>query len=67
VGGAGGAGLDAVGWADDGSIEAVESTAPARFLAGVLWHPEQNDERLFAALVEAARARRAQRRQSGVT
>ncbi len=62
-----GTGLEAVAWADDGSIEAVESTAPAPFLVGVLWHPEQDDERLFAALVEAARARRAERRQSAVT
>jgi len=54
-----GTGLKAVAWADDGSIEAVESTGRAGFLVGVLWHPEHDgDERLFSALVEAARARR---------
>ena len=46
-------GLDAVGWAADGTIEAVE--APG-FVLGVQWHPEQDldDVRLFAALVDAA-------------
>ncbi|MBA3372433.1 MAG: gamma-glutamyl-gamma-aminobutyrate hydrolase family protein [Euzebyaceae bacterium] len=47
--------LRAVGWADDGSIEAVEAPGPA-FAAGVLWHPEVGDDpRLFTALVAAAR------------
>jgi putative glutamine amidotransferase len=44
------------GWADDGSVEAVE--LPGRpFALGVLWHPEAGDDlRLFAALVDAARS-----------
>jgi gamma-glutamyl-gamma-aminobutyrate hydrolase PuuD len=47
--------------AEDGSIEAVEATARGRFLVGVLWHPEQDgDEPLFAALVDAAGALRAE-------
>lgn len=52
-------GLVGVGWADDGTLEAVED--PARpFLLGVQWHPEEqtDDRRLFGALVEAARRRR---------
>jgi gamma-glutamyl-gamma-aminobutyrate hydrolase PuuD len=50
--------LDVVGWAQDGTVEAVE--LPGRtFVLGVQWHPEQDpaDDRLFAALV-AACARR---------
>lgn len=48
-----GAGLTAVGWADDGVIEAIESQTG--FVVGVQWHPEQGqDARLFAALVQAA-------------
>lgn len=40
--------------ADDGLIEAVEDPA-RRFVVGVQWHPEvQEDHRLFAALVAAA-------------
>lgn len=40
--------------ADDGTVEALE--APGfRFLVGIQWHPEQDDDRrLFAALVQAA-------------
>jgi putative glutamine amidotransferase len=50
-----GAGLTAVGWADDGVIEAVESATPGEFLVGVQWHPEQgSDSRLFGALITAA-------------
>ena len=52
-----GDGLVAVGWADDGIIEAVEADADAAksFLVGVQWHPEQGDDmRLFTALVAAA-------------
>jgi len=52
-----GDGLIAVGWADDGIIEAVEADADAAmsFLVGVQWHPEQGDDmRLFTALVAAA-------------
>jgi gamma-glutamyl-gamma-aminobutyrate hydrolase PuuD len=54
-----GAGLVAVGAAEDGTVEAVEVAGPG-FALGVQWHPEDNpaDNRLFVALVEAARARR---------
>ena len=56
-----GEGLREVAWADDGTIEAVED--PERpFLVGVLWHPEAGeDDALFTALVEAARAFRERR------
>jgi len=44
---------------DDGVVEAVEILGRT-FVVGVQWHPEeQRDTRLFAGLVEAARARRA--------
>jgi putative glutamine amidotransferase len=47
--------LDVTGWADDGTIEAME--APDRpFAIGVQWHPEVgHDPRLFRAFVDAAR------------
>jgi putative glutamine amidotransferase len=47
--------LTVTGWADDGTIEAVED--PARpFLLGVQWHPEADgDMRPFRALVDASR------------
>lgn len=46
--------LTATGWADDGTVEAVEDPA-RRFAVGVLWHPEVGDDpRLFEALVAAA-------------
>jgi gamma-glutamyl-gamma-aminobutyrate hydrolase PuuD len=49
-----GDGLDAVGWAEDGTVEAVED--PRQFAIGVLWHPEEGeDKRLFEALVDEAR------------
>jgi putative glutamine amidotransferase len=50
-----GQGLEAVGFADDGTLEAAEVPA-ARFAVGVQWHPEDNpsDDRLFAALARAA-------------
>jgi gamma-glutamyl-gamma-aminobutyrate hydrolase PuuD len=50
-----GTGVEAVGWADDGTIEAV--TVPGhRFVLAAQWHPEETDDgRLFAALVAAAR------------
>jgi gamma-glutamyl-gamma-aminobutyrate hydrolase PuuD len=53
-----GAGLVAVGWADDGMVEAAE-LVDRRFVVGVQWHPEQDqgDLRLFEALVEEARSR----------
>ena len=54
-----GAGLVATAWADDGTIEALE-TGPAAgghpFTLAVQWHPEAGDEpALFRALVAAAR------------
>jgi len=47
--------LQAVGFADDGSVEAVEVLGGG-FAVGVQWHPEDNpgDGRLFVALAEAA-------------
>ena len=55
-----GDGLDAVAWAEDGTVEAVED--PRQFAIGVLWHPEEGvDKRLFEALVDEAR-RLAERR-----
>ncbi|MGB6162892.1 MAG: gamma-glutamyl-gamma-aminobutyrate hydrolase family protein [Pseudonocardiaceae bacterium] len=53
--------LDVVGWARDGTVEAVE--LPGRtFVVGVQWYSEEDpaDDRLFAALV-AACARAQQR------
>lgn len=47
-------GLRITGRAVDGTIEAVEHPEYP-FVLGVQWHPEQDDPRLFAALVEAAR------------
>ena len=56
-----GEGLTAVGRAEDGSFEVIEDPAH-RFALGVLWHPEEGeDKRLFEALVEEARAYRAER------
>jgi gamma-glutamyl-gamma-aminobutyrate hydrolase PuuD len=50
-----GDGLRVVGWAHDGTVEAIEDPA-RRFAVGVLWHPEEDeDRRLFEALVEEAR------------
>ncbi|MGD0810832.1 MAG: gamma-glutamyl-gamma-aminobutyrate hydrolase family protein [Acidimicrobiales bacterium] len=47
--------VQAVGFAADGTIEAVEVEGHD-FAIGVQWHPEddQDDDRLFVALVEAA-------------
>ena len=54
--------LVATAWADDGTIEAIEDPSQ-RFALGVLWHPEEGeDAALFCALVEEARAYRAQLR-----
>jgi putative glutamine amidotransferase len=52
-------GLTAVGWAQDGTIEAVEMPE-AGFVVGVQWHPEEDsaDVRLFEGLVQAARRKR---------
>lgn len=54
--------LRAVGWASDGTVEAVERPGD-EFVLGVQWHPEQqsDDVRLFAALVAAARRYREER------
>ena len=53
-----GDGVNAVGWAEDGSIEAIEDP-DHRFALGVLWHPEElENKRLFEALVAEAQAYR---------
>ncbi len=53
-----GAGLEAIGWADDGIIEAVSGTG-ACWVVGVQWHPEMaQGHSLFDALVEQAAASR---------
>lgn len=53
-----GRGLAITARADDGTVEAIESTGP-RFLLGVQWHPERLDEAhrrlIFGALIAAAR------------
>lgn len=52
-----GEGLTVCARAADGTVEAVELAGP-RFALGVQWHPEEaGDERLFAALVDAAASR----------
>jgi len=57
-----GEGLREVGWADDGTIEALEDPSK-RFVVGVLWHPEEGEDlALFEALVEQARSYRQDRR-----
>jgi putative glutamine amidotransferase len=59
-----GDGLEAVAWADDKLIEAVELPGAPGFLLAVQWHPEElvDDDpaarRLFRALVDAAARRR---------
>lgn len=56
-----GDGLVECAWAADGTLEAVEDPS-RRFLLGVQWHPEAGeDAALFEALVEQARAYRAER------
>src|SRR3954468_20348594 len=54
--------LVATGWADDGTIEAVEHSATssaANWLVGVQWHPEVADGAdLFRGFVDACRSRR---------
>jgi gamma-glutamyl-gamma-aminobutyrate hydrolase PuuD len=57
-----GEGLVESAWAEDGSLEGLED--PSRtFAVGVLWHPEmdEDDKRLFEALVAEARAYRTAR------
>jgi gamma-glutamyl-gamma-aminobutyrate hydrolase PuuD len=50
------AGLTAVAWADDGTIEAAVVDG-RHFAMGVQWHPEEGDDpRLFTAFVAAARS-----------
>jgi putative glutamine amidotransferase len=59
-----GDGLVEAARAEDGTIEAIEDPS-RRFALGVLWHPEAGDnKRLFEALVEEAKAYRAERRGS---
>ncbi|TXK16420.1 gamma-glutamyl-gamma-aminobutyrate hydrolase family protein [Homoserinibacter sp. GY 40078] len=58
-----GAGLVATARTDDGTVQAVELPG-VPFGVGVQWHPEEDaeeDARLFAGLVDAARAHRAAR------
>ena len=58
-----GDGLRTVAHSNDGTIEAVEGTAPDHWVIGVQWHPERTVEtdgpslRLFQAFIEAARLR----------
>jgi gamma-glutamyl-gamma-aminobutyrate hydrolase PuuD len=57
-----GKGLREAGWADDGTVEALEDPS-RRFAVGVLWHPEEGDDMaLFEALVEEAREYREARK-----
>ena len=50
-----GDGLEPVAWADDGTVEALEDVSRP-FALGVLWHPEEAEDRaLFQALVAEAR------------
>ena len=56
-----GDGLRETGWADDGTVEALEDPSK-RFAVGVLWHPEEGEDMaLFEALVEEARGYRGTR------
>jgi putative glutamine amidotransferase len=51
-----GKGLAATAWAEDGTIEAVETDPAGPFLLAVQWHPEAGDDSsLFDALIAAAR------------
>lgn len=53
--------LRPVAWADDGTVEALEDPGK-RFALGVLWHPEEGEDRaLFEALVTEARRYRDER------
>lgn len=57
-----GDGLVETAWAEDGSLEGLEDPS-RRFAVAVLWHPEmeEDDKRLFEALVDEARRFRAER------
>jgi putative glutamine amidotransferase len=61
-----GEGLRPVAWADDGTVEGLEDPG-RRFAVGVLWHPEEGEDRaLFRALVDEAHGyREARERQRG--
>jgi putative glutamine amidotransferase len=57
-----GTGLVETAWAADGTLEGVEDPS-RRFALGVQWHPEAgDDDSLFRALVDEARAYRAERK-----
>jgi putative glutamine amidotransferase len=57
-----GEGLSESGWADDGTVEALEDPSK-RFAVGVLWHPEEGEDMaLFEGLVREARRYREERR-----
>jgi gamma-glutamyl-gamma-aminobutyrate hydrolase PuuD len=57
-----GQGLREVGWAEDGTVEALEDPSK-RFVVGVLWHPEEGEDlALFEALVDQARSYQRERR-----
>ena len=57
-----GEGLQESGWADDGTVEALEDPSK-RFAVGVLWHPEEGEDlALFEGLVEEARLYREDRK-----
>jgi len=55
-----GKGLQAVAYAEDGVVEAIECIDPNRFVLGVQWHPERvrfddQREKIFGGFVDAAR------------
>lgn len=57
-----GEGLRVTGWAEDGTIEALEDPSK-RFAVGVLWHPEEGEDMaLFVELVQEARRYREERK-----
>jgi putative glutamine amidotransferase len=60
-----GRGLTRAAWADDGVVEAIEH--PSRsFAIGILWHPEETEDRaIFEALVDAGAKRRGPERKEG--
>jgi gamma-glutamyl-gamma-aminobutyrate hydrolase PuuD len=57
-----GEGLVETAWSQDGALEGLEDPSK-RFAVGVLWHPEmeEDDKRLFEALVAEARRYRSER------